>query len=84
MIPLDIFINFYQIISLLSHTDFTKLTKNASLHSRLPSGCNKQQAAFLYADKPAVVASDAHFASAAKPTAASVAMRPSVKSVQSV
>ena len=62
----------------------TNLTKNASLHSRLPSGCNKQQAALLYADKPAVVASDAHFASAAKPTAASVALRPSVKSVQSV
>ena len=47
------------------HTDLTNLTKNASLHSRLPSGCNKQQAALLYADKPAVVASDAHFASAA-------------------
>ena len=48
------------------YTDFTEshiatlaavgnLTKNASLHSRLP------------ADKPAVVASDAHFASVAKP-----------------
>ena len=33
---------------------------------------NKQQAALLYADKPAVVASDAHFASAAKPTTASL------------
>ena len=53
------------------YTDFTEshiatlaavgnLTKNASLHSRLP------------ADKPAVVASDAHFASAAKPTTASL------------
>ena len=38
MNPLDIFINFYQIISLLSHTNLTNLTKNASLHSRLPSG----------------------------------------------
>ena len=32
--PLYIFINFYQIISLLSHTDFTKLTKTASLKAR--------------------------------------------------
>ena len=57
------------------HTDLTNLTKNASLHSRLPSGCNKQQAALLYADKPAVVASDAHFASAAQPTSTGEATR---------
>ena len=42
------------------------------LRSCLPSGCNKQQAALLYADKPAAVATDAHFASAAKPTTASL------------
>ena len=42
------------------------------LRSCLPSGCNKQQAALLYADKPIAVATDAHFASAAKPTAASL------------
>ena len=29
---------FSQIINLLPHTDLTNLTKNASLHSRLPSG----------------------------------------------
>ena len=34
MNPLDIFICFYQIISLLSHTDFTKLTKTASQKAR--------------------------------------------------
>mgnify|MGYP003302875199 CR=1 FL=1 len=38
IILLHIAIAFSQIINLLSHTDLTNLTKNASLYSRLPSG----------------------------------------------
>ena len=54
------------------HTDYTDFTESTSLMPVLAIRRNKQQAALLYADKPAVVASDAHFASAAKPTTASL------------
>ena len=63
-------------------TQITQISQSIHRYrSYVPPDGNKQQAALLYADKPAVVATDAHFASAARPTAARETMRASVKFV---
>ena len=66
-------------------TQITQISQSIHRYrSYVPLGRNKQQAALLYADKPAVVASDAHFASATKSASTGVSDVLSVKSVESV